>query len=292
MLAARNLGIASMAVETSSGNAGDSSARTDNEWLEAIDALLDEDAKDLELSFGRVWTGLREGKTDEQIGEEIGFAYTDNVSSYRIAISLIRGDQDVAVVELSRSRAKRCATYIRSFRKRHMDEGMLEEGSALARRLEMLIDECKGQADKKDVDEEDKEEKDARQNAEGQPGIYVYTLPHYRKHPFAQGNSEEEASTRTLYKVGKTEVDVAGRVKAQSSTGLPEPPQLLRRYFPNGDNALGRIKNVEKQLHRLLRAADHRPNREKGAGKEWFLTSLIFLDALAEVLDLQKYEMD
>ena len=281
-----------MAVETNCGNASTRPARTDNEWQIAIDELLNEDAKDLELSFGRVWAGLREGKTDEQIGEEIGFAYWDNVSSYRMAISLIRGDRKIDISELSRSRAKRCAVYIRSFNKRHMNEGLLEKGSELAQKLKMLIDKCERQAGKKEVDEEDKAEKDARQNAEGQPGIYVYTLPHYLKHPVEQGNSGEMASTRTFYKVGKTEVDVAGRVKAQSSTGLPEPPQLLRRYFPKGDNACSRIKNVENQLHKLLRAADHRPNREKGAGKEWFLTSLIFLDALAEVLDLQKYEMN
>ena len=37
----------------------------------------------------------------------------------------------------------------------------------------------------------------------------------------------------------------------------------------------------------MLDAADHNPNREKGAGKEWFLTNLKFLDAIAVTLGLQ-----
>ena len=277
-----------MAVEISDGNAGDSVARTDNEWQEAIDKLLDEYAKDHpKRAFGRVWIGLREGKTDEQIGGDIGFQYKDNVSSYRIAISLIRGDQKTTVSELSRSRARRCATYIRSFRRR-----MLEEEDGLAPRLEKLIDDCERQARRQGAAEEDKEQKGARQNAErqGQPGVYVYTLPHYRKHPVEKGNSEDEASTRTLYKVGRTEVDVKGRVKAQS-TGLPEPPLLLRCYIPIGDNAPS-VKEVEDQLHEVLEAADHRRNRKKGAGREWFLTSLIFLDTLAEALGLEVQDLE
>ena len=158
-----------MAVEPSGGNAADSPARTDNEWRETIDALLDEDAKDPKLSFGRVWVGLQEGKTDEQIAEGI-FARKDNVTDYRRAISLIRGDQETAVSELSRSLAERCASYIRSFHKRHIGDGMLDERSGLARRLARLIDECERQAGKKRVEGTTNKEPELNQILFGPPG--------------------------------------------------------------------------------------------------------------------------
>ena len=112
-------------------------------------------------------------------------------------------------------------------------------------------------------------------------GIYVYTLPHYLRHPIEPSN-DPDSSDKTLLKVGMSNVDARGRVQQQAVTGLPEPPVLLR-VFTCGDRPM---TEVETTMHRLLRAFDHNPNRQRGAGKEWFLTSLQALDELASVLEL------
>lgn len=112
-------------------------------------------------------------------------------------------------------------------------------------------------------------------------GIYVYTLPHYLRYPF-QPSNDPDSSDKTLLKVGMSDVDARGRVRQQAVTGLPEPPVLLR-VFTCGDRP---VIEVEATMHRLLGAFDHNPNRQRGAGKEWFLTSLQALDELASVLEL------
>ncbi len=44
-------------------------------------------------------------------------------------------------------------------------------------------------------------------------------------------------------------------------------------------------------MHTHLNAADHNQNRSRGAGKEWFLTHLTFIDSTADLLAMEiKYE--
>lgn len=110
------------------------------------------------------------------------------------------------------------------------------------------------------------------------PGIYVYTLPHYRRHPY------DPKSGRTLLKVGHSNRDVIRRFRQQiRTTALPEDPVLLRIYPTAEDASLG----YESQFHDLLEAADHDRSEARTGGTEWFLTSLKFLDAIAEVFGLQ-----
>ena len=113
-------------------------------------------------------------------------------------------------------------------------------------------------------------------------GIYVYTLPHYLRYPIQRSN-DPDSSDKTLLKVGMSDVDARGRVQQQAVTSLPEPPVLLRVFTCGDDRPLTQI---EATMHRLLGAFDHNPNRQRGAGKEWFLTSLQALDELAKVLEL------
>lgn len=83
-------------------------------------------------------------------------------------------------------------------------------------------------------------------------------------------------------KVGKSDSNVIRRFREQlRTTALPEDPRLLRIYV--GVDGKG---DVEARFHRLLMAADHRRSRGKTAGSEWFLTSLTFLDAIAQDMDL------
>ena len=110
---------------------------------------------------------------------------------------------------------------------------------------------------------------------DGTPGIYVYTLPHYLKHPV------DEETGKTLLKVGHSAKDAYYRAgTAKRLTALPEDPILLRIY-PAAESAA-----TEKQFHAWLNAADHNGVRTTRAGAEWFMTSTKFLDRIAQALNL------
>lgn len=113
-------------------------------------------------------------------------------------------------------------------------------------------------------------------------GIYVYTLPHYEDHMMSPARGEYEQHDRTLYKVGMTRVDAGGRIK-QQKTGMPEPPIHVRTYGCGRKDPA----KVESDMHRLLEEFGHGRNYQAGGGREWFLTSLYALDALAEVMGLR-----
>jgi len=115
---------------------------------------------------------------------------------------------------------------------------------------------------------------------ESTPGLYVYSLMHYLTYPY------DPESGRTLMKVGMSDRDVIRRFREQTrTTALPEEPILLRIYESTAaDQTLGEI---EKTFHNLLEAADHDRSSARTGGTEWFLTSLKFLDKIAETLGLR-----
>jgi len=115
-----------------------------------------------------------------------------------------------------------------------------------------------------------------RIEAEGIPGIYVYTLPHYLHHPY------DPDTGRTLYKVGRSDRDVIERFRSQTRiTALPEEPVLLRIYRIDESETSA---TIERQFHLTLEAADHDRSTARTGGTEWFLTSLKFLDQIAGLL--------
>jgi len=120
------------------------------------------------------------------------------------------------------------------------------------------------------------------------PGIYVYALPHYLRHPVVPAIDDVEAD-RTLMKVGMSDRDTLRRFRQQQrTTELPEDPELLRVFI--GDFAS--YQPVEQEFHTLLRAADHRQARGTAVGTEWFLTSLKFIDAVAATLRLRPHDFE
>lgn len=111
------------------------------------------------------------------------------------------------------------------------------------------------------------------------PGIYVYSLMHYLRYPY------DAISGRTLMKVGRSDRDVIQRFREQTrTTALPEEPVLLRIY--RGKNTDGELSVIEKKFHALLEAADHARSAARTGGTEWFLTSLKFLDEIADTLSM------
>lgn len=114
-----------------------------------------------------------------------------------------------------------------------------------------------------------------------QGGVYVFTYPHYWRHPTVEGTK------RTLLKIGMTTKDAGERVKVQArQAGLPEDPLLLRVYQSQTLEPAA----AEKRFHRLLRAADHSREDANAGGKEWFETSIEFLDTIADTLDMEILE--
>ncbi|REK81699.1 GIY-YIG nuclease family protein [Rhodococcus erythropolis] len=114
-------------------------------------------------------------------------------------------------------------------------------------------------------------------------GIYVYSLPHYIRYPW------DPDSGRTLLKVGHSRRDAIERFRQQTrTTALPEEPVLLRVYSTTSQDS----EKTERNFHSLLDAADHSRSATRAAGKEWFLTTLRFLDEIARILELGMREVN
>jgi hypothetical protein len=110
--------------------------------------------------------------------------------------------------------------------------------------------------------------------------VYVFTLPHYLRHPF------DEDTGNTLFKVGMSKGAVSRFLGQTRITALPEDAILLRVY--RAENP----REEEQWFHGLLSAAGHRGTEGKAAGVEWFLTNLAFLDEIAAARGLEavRYE--
>ena len=232
-----------------------------------IDAALEGDTR----KIGDVWRSQRKDDDVVRIMNEMGWAGRGPVYSYRTYISVLRGE---STAPKSPTMALQCGRQIASFTRRHP-----QLSTAAKELLDSRRQECESKAEEYDEPESTMSEDDPSSGA--QIGVYVYTLPHYLHHPVAR-KPDESSTPKTFLKVGKSDVDVELRIRQQTTTALPEPPMKLRLYQGEGGPVA-----LEKKIHAMLDAADHNPNREKGAGKEWFLTNLKFLDAIASTLKLQ-----
>ncbi|MCY4040302.1 MAG: GIY-YIG nuclease family protein [Gammaproteobacteria bacterium] len=179
--------------------------------------------------------------------------------------------------ELARVRAR----MLRSFADRHAD--LLTDGTK--QRLLTLAHEHQNFAeDESTLAAAANRAKKHDEEQSGKPGIYVYTLPHYMNKPVFEPE-EDDSNDRTYLKVGMSNRDAGKRVREQITTALPEAPLILRRYELS-DPKDAKYQELEKKMHEHLNAADHNQNRETGAGKEWFLTHLPFIDSTARLLGL------
>ena len=112
----------------------------------------------------------------------------------------------------------------------------------------------------------------------GVAGIYAYCLPTYREHP-------DQDTGRFPIKVGRSDVDVHNRFAAQKRlTWLPEEPELLRVFTGGSERS---VLDLERRLHEALDAAGHARAHGDRVGNEWFITTVEFLDSLAELAGLQ-----
>lgn len=178
----------------------------------------------------------------------------------------------------SPSRAIIARSSARSFLRQH--ENVLSAGAQ--KRLEDLIAELTAVAE--NTEAQVKEEGELAANGDKleevllqEGGVYAYTYPHYWRYPTV------ENTHRTLLKVGMTTKEMKERVRQQArGTHVPEEPLLLRSYR----HADLHPRDAERIFHRLLLAADHNSPYKKTGSKEWFETSVEFLDTVAETLGM------
>ena len=107
------------------------------------------------------------------------------------------------------------------------------------------------------------------ENIENKERIYVYSFPHYVKHPSIE-SEDGLTDERYMLKIGMTSVEVVKRIK-QQKTAMPEDP-VLYYVFSLGKSNLS-LAEAEKKLHDHLRSIGHRRPTDAGGGTEWFVTN-------------------
>jgi hypothetical protein len=248
---------------------------TSEEGWDAESEIIRQEIETILLDEGTqlsdIWRRTQEGESPEQIRVALGNQRTNFVWNYlRIGKVIVEGDLPTAPTV-----AQQCARTLRRFLKEHAFSPGAR--SILEDRLKVLESRV---ADPVARSEEEQAARSATKEAEerGEPGVYVYSLPHYIRYPY------DEESGRTLLKVGKSDRDMIRRFREQvRTTALPEDPVLLRIYPMDQ----GMATEKEKVFHRLLEAADHDRSKARTGGTEWFLTTTKFLDEVARTLDLE-----
>lgn len=221
--------------------------------------------------MGDVWRHTVAGESPDEIAVRLGTQTSNFVNKYlRFSRAILTGDLPSAPTMI-----RECKSAMQGFLNRHRQNLSTETIKVLEDRVAVLnnlrVDPIAEEAEDSVI-----RQRTQRAESQGIAGIYVYTLPHYRKHP-VEPALEEAIADKTLMKVGMSDSDVIRRFRHQQrNTSLPEDPDLLRIYVGDGN-----MLEIEQRMHRLLRAADHRQNSGRQSGTEWFLTSLRFLDAIA-----------
>ena len=187
--------------------------------------------------------------------------------------------------------ARQIAARMKSVVKRY--EFSAETRAVLESNIEALQEIA---SDPESLDAEQEEAEKAEQSVEdklkGRVGVYVFTYPHYVRHPTRTSDVPEKIPERTLYKVGFTDDDILDRVNQETrGTGIPEHRRIVRAYLQTGSSGDSH-RRLEQQFHDLLDAAGHAgPKRgsteKRRGGNEWFHTSEGFLDCIAEALGLE-----
>ena len=215
------------------------------------------------------------GITDRnEIVAEGAAANTGAVSNIESNITAIR-DGEVPVAPSQARLSKHAAG---SFLKQHRS-GLTHEA---IRHVEDVIARSDWAASDSAASEEEtaavaRKGDELEQSLDAEGGVYVYTYPHYWRHPTAEGTK------RTMLKVGYTAKNAEQRVRDQArGTHVPEKPLMLRVYR----SAEHSPQQLERKFHRLLKAADHERGEEV-ANKERFETSTEFLDTVANEMGVE-----
>lgn len=169
---------------------------------------------------------------------------------------------------------------------------VLERNVAALEKIASDADVFEAEQSKADIAEQSAEDR-----LRGRVGVYVFTYPHYLRHPTHPSTESEKILDRTLLKVGYADNGIVDRVNQETSgAGVPEHRRILRAYLTShGETRSGR--EFERLFHDLLDSAGHAgPKRNsteyQRGGKEWFYTNVDFLDQVAQILNLEIVEID
>ena len=194
------------------------------------------------------------------------------------------------------SMARQIAARMKSTMRRHSfsdsTRAVLERNIAALEKIATDTDAFDAEQQKAEVAEQNVEE-----SLKGRAGVYVFTYPHYLRHPTHQSAESEKMPDRTLLKVGFSDSGILERVNQETrGAGVPEHRRVLRAYLTAGAE-ISSNKEIEQQFHDLLDSAGHAgPKRgsteHQRGGNEWFYTSVEFLDAVAGALALEIVEID
>ena len=251
------------------------------EYREEIDAALKADS-------GRLGGVFREGDDSPgEIARALGVDTTGFVSNCRRHIAAIQEGKIPTTIRT----ALETARAVRGFLKRHEE---LPEKARIA--LERIAEECDRQAQNKALaDKEEIENKKQSEELLKRPGIYVYSYPHYLKHPhiLSQDGVTDE---RKMMKIGMSGVDARTRVFGQTAA-MPEEPVTLYLFTGVGEVRFStcsddELLGVEKKIHKHLENIGHRRSNDTGGGKEWFITNEKTIESIANLLDLRTDDED
>lgn len=233
-----------------------------------LENYLEQDAS----LYGEIWRKTIQGESDEDIQRSRGAASPNFIWNYRrYTKALLESDLPKSPSMLRETgvlyRRVLKAANLSLSAKTYLENGLIE--------IESRIDNKTLQA----IEESDALRTTQILETRNAIGVYVYSLMHYLRYPY------DPASGRTLMKVGRSDRDVIQRFREQTrTTALPEEPVLLRIY-QRRESSLD-VPVLEKKFHSLLEAADHDRSAARTGGTEWFLTSLKFLDEIADTLNL------
>jgi hypothetical protein len=233
-----------------------------------------------EGQLGKVFLLIEEGKTTNREFVEGGAAANEGAvgNLRRVIMTVFEGNLPKAPS--------------RALIARRSIGGLLRDNpdlsSAAREYLERLRDELEAIAtDSKAIVEEDKDLERASHELEKalehQSGVYVYTLPSFRR------TVQKTDPERFWFKIGKTDRVAGVRIGEQMrATGLPEDPWIARVYR----HTTLTPKDLETSFHNLLEAAGHSRAAGKHSGRDWYATNLEFLDAVARSLGCETFTSD
>ena len=267
----------------------------EEEGVEIDDALHQEAKDESSLGVAFQFLVLYDIPDDERISalqEHRGHTSSGTAVGLRQHLDALR----FGIFPQGTSMARQIAARMKSTMRRHdfsdTTRAVLERNIAALEKIATDTDVFEDEQLKAEVAEQSVEDR-----LNGRAGVYVFTYPHYMRHPTHQSAESEKMPDRTLLKVGFSDNDILKRVNDETrSAGVPEHRRVLRAYL--ADRAEVRsAKEIEQQIHALLDSAGHAgPKRGSTeyqmGGNEWFYTSVEFLDAIAKALSLEIVEID
>ena len=261
-----------------------------------IDSALKQEVDD-ETSIGVAYSILVEREMPdseriETLKDWFGHASYGYANGLRQHLDALR----FGVFPQGASMARHIAARMNSILRRHEfsseTRGVLEHNIVLLE--EIASDESRQEAEQKQAEDE---ELRAKQLLNNRAGVYVFTYPHYLRHPTHPSTEFEKAPDRTLLKIGFSDKGILDRVNQEtSSAGIPEHRRILRAYLIP-ESAVRNNREIEKLFHDMLDTAGHagpkrRTKEKQRGGTEWFNTNLEFLDKIAELMGLDIMRTD